>query len=102
MAKFNIREQDPQKYSAVKAEQDKLSAICGVQMKIARICPYCGHVRCLCPKCLNDYIHDPNYIVRRADPFAKKKDKCDKCGGSGWDYILYDRRNPSEEGGVQR
>jgi len=56
----------------------------------------------LCPKCLNDYIHDPNYIVRRADPFAKKKDKCDKCGGSGWDYILYDRRNPSEEGGVQR
>lgn len=26
MAKFNIREQDPQKYSAVKAEQDKLSA----------------------------------------------------------------------------
>lgn len=43
MAKFNIREQDPQKYSAVKAEQDKLSAICGVQMKIARICPYCGH-----------------------------------------------------------
>lgn len=59
-----------------------------------------GDVRCLCPKCLNDYIHDPNYIVRRADPFAKKKDKCDKCGGSGWDYILYDRRNPSEEGGV--
>ena len=61
-----------------------------------------GDVRCLCPKCFNDYIHDPNYIVRRADPFAKKKDKCDKCGGSGWDYILYDRRNPSEEGGVQR
>ena len=32
MAKFNIREQDPQKDSAVKAEQDKLSAICGVHI----------------------------------------------------------------------
>ena len=24
-----------------------------------------GDVRCLCPKCLSDYIHDPNYVVRR-------------------------------------
>ena len=39
MAKFNIREQDPQKYSAVKAEQDKLSAICGVQMSIRETIP---------------------------------------------------------------
>ena len=23
------------------------------------------NIRCLCPKCLNDYIHNPDYIVRR-------------------------------------
>ena len=51
-----------------------------------------GDVRCLCPKCLSDYIHDPNYIVRRLDPFAKSKDHCDKCNNSGWDYIVYDKR----------
>lgn len=28
MPKINIREQDPRKYEAVKAEQDKLKAIC--------------------------------------------------------------------------
>ena len=40
------------------------------------------NIRCLCPKCLNDYIHNPDYIVRRLDPFAKRKDRCDKCDGS--------------------
>ena len=29
MPKINVREQDPRKYEAVKAEQDKLRAICG-------------------------------------------------------------------------
>lgn len=62
--KFNIREQDPQKYSAVKAEQDKLSAICGVQMKIARICPYCGHTVSIV------YKGDHSYT----------QEKCSKCG----------------------
>lgn len=51
-----------------------------------------GDVRCLCPKCLSDYIHDPNYVVRRLDLFAKSKDNCDKCNNSGWDYIVYDKR----------
>lgn len=51
-----------------------------------------GDVRCLCPKCLSDYIHDPNYVVRRLDPFAKSKDHCDKCNNCGWDYIVYDKR----------
>ena len=51
-----------------------------------------GDVRCLCPKCLSDYIHDPNYVVRRFDPFAKSKDNCDKCNNSGWDYIVFDKR----------
>ena len=43
MAKLNIKETDPQKYEAVKAEQDKLKRLCSYQMKIARLCPYCGH-----------------------------------------------------------
>lgn len=42
-----------------------------------------GDVRCLCPKCLNDYIHDPNYIVRRADPFAKKKTSAISAAAAG-------------------
>lgn len=54
-----------------------------------------GDVRCLCPKCLSDYIHDPNYIVRRLDPFAKSKDNCDKCNNSGWDYIVYRHHQPA-------
>ena len=37
-------------------------------------------------------IHDPNYVVRRLDPFAKSKDHCDKCNNSGWDYVVYDKR----------
>ena len=36
MPKINIREQDPRKYEAVKAEQDKLKAICGSQIKVER------------------------------------------------------------------
>lgn len=59
-------------------------------------------IRCLCPKCLNDYLHNPNYIVRRRDPFAKIKEKCDKCGNGGWDYIVTERRTPSDGRGVLR
>ena len=51
-----------------------------------------GDIRCLCPKCLHDYISNPNYIVRRLDPFAPAKDKCDKCNKVGWDYIIFDKR----------
>ena len=49
------------------------------------------NIRCLCPKCLKDYIHNPDYIVRRLDPFAKVKDHCDKCNQSGWDYVVTKR-----------
>ncbi|NCC02157.1 MAG: type II toxin-antitoxin system PemK/MazF family toxin [Clostridia bacterium] len=52
-----------------------------------------GDIRCLCLKCLHDYISNPNYVVRRLDPFAPAKDKCDKCNKVGWDYIIFDRRN---------
>ena len=49
------------------------------------------NIRCLCPKCLSEYIDNPNYIVRRLDPFAKEKDRCDKCDKAGWDYVVTER-----------
>lgn len=56
------------------------------------------NIRCLCPKCLNDYIHNPDYIVRRLDPFAKRKDRCDKCDGDGWDYVVTDKYSSKKRG----
>lgn len=56
------------------------------------------NIRCLCPKCLNDYIHNPDYIVRRLDPFAKRKDRCDKCDRDGWDYVVTDRYSSKKRG----
>lgn len=49
-------------------------------------------VRCLCPKCLNDYISNSNFAVRRLDPLTAVRDKCDKCNGTGYDYVIYDKR----------
>ena len=48
-------------------------------------------IRCLCPKCLADYFNNPAYIVRRVDPLKSIKDRCDKCNGSGYDYMIFDR-----------
>lgn len=48
-------------------------------------------IRCLCGKCLAGYKNSPNYIVRRLDPFAKTKGKCDKCQNYGYDYIVIER-----------
>lgn len=50
-----------------------------------------NNIRCLCGKCLNDYKSNPDYIVRRLDPFESTKHRCDKCSDSGYDYIIYDR-----------
>ncbi len=33
-----------------------------------------GDIRCLCSKCLEDYKSNPDFIIRRLDPFAKVKD----------------------------
>ncbi len=52
-------------------------------------------IRCLCVKCLGDYKNNPNYIVRRLDPFARVKEKCDKCQNFGYDYLVIER---SKEG----
>lgn len=60
-----------------------------------------GDIRCLCSKCLKDYINNPNYVVRRLDPFASEKDRCDKCCNMGWDYIIFDRRTSFGEKGCR-
>lgn len=49
-------------------------------------------IRCLCPKCLADYFNNPAYIVRRVDPLRGVKDRCDKCNGMGYDYMILDRK----------
>lgn len=55
------------------------------------------NIRCLCPKCLSGYVQNPDYIVRRLDPFAKVKDKCEKCDGYGWDYVVIERNASDRE-----
>lgn len=59
-----------------------------------------GDIRCLCPHCLQEYKDSSTYIIRRLDPFASAKDKCDKCENMGWDYIVYDKRAAFGEKGV--
>lgn len=53
-------------------------------------------IRCLCPKCLSDYRSIPNIIVKRLNPYNKTKDKCDRCNGFGYDYVIYEK---SHKGG---
>lgn len=54
-----------------------------------------SNIRCLCVKCLEDYKNSQNYIVKRLDPFARVKEKCDKCQNLGYDYLVIER---SKEG----
>lgn len=56
-------------------------------------------IRCLCSKCLNDYKSSPDYIIRRLDPFAKNKERCDKCLNYGYEYIIQERKPTRLEGG---
>ena len=51
-----------------------------------------GDVRCLCPNCLNDYKQVNGLVIKRLNPFQSKKDRCDKCNGQGYDYIIYDKK----------
>mgnify|MGYP000204178367 FL=1 len=43
------------------------------------------------------WVYKPDYIVRRLDPFAKRKNRCDKCDGDGWDYVVTDRYSSKKE-----
>lgn len=58
-------------------------------------------IHCLCSKCLKDYLDAPEYVVRRVDPFAKNKDKCDKCNNRGWDYHISEKKEKAPEGGIK-
>ena len=46
-------------------------------------------IRCLCNTCLNVFKLNPDYIVKRIDPFTREKKLCDKCLGQGYDYMVY-------------
>ena len=46
-------------------------------------------LRCLCPECAADYRAYGTYVVRRADPFSRIKETCQKCGRPGHDYIVF-------------
>lgn len=50
-------------------------------------------IYCLCPKCLHGYLSQPNFFVRRVDPFAKTRDKCFKCENLGWKYHISQRKS---------
>lgn len=57
-------------------------------------------IRCLCPKCLKDYMQNPDCIVKRKDPFAKVKSSCDKCGSSGWEYVVTENKQKTKKSQV--
>jgi len=37
-------------------------------------------------------------VIRRLDPLAAAKEKCDKCENMGWDYVVYDKRTSFKRG----
>lgn len=53
-----------------------------------------GEVRCLCGKCLADYKNNSCYLVKRLNPFSRIRERCDKCDGLGYDYLLTERKPP--------
>lgn len=48
-------------------------------------------IRSLCSKCLSYYKSNPEYIIRRVDPFSREKVHCSKCNGIGYDYFILER-----------
>ncbi len=77
MPKYNVREQDPDRYARAKAEQSQLREQCFGQYTLARICPFCDHkVEILyrgahassslkCPVCGEEVIFPPVTFRRR-------------------------------------
>lgn len=53
-------------------------------------------VKCLCPQCLKHYLNDPEYLIKRKDPFESKRGICCNCGREGWSYIIYPRTQRKE------
>lgn len=57
-------------------------------------------VHCLCGRCLNNYKASPDFIVRRLNPFDRKKQRCDKCSDFGYEYIVTERKRAQQGGAV--
>lgn len=55
-------------------------------------------VRCLCGKCLGDMKMNKDIIIRRKNPFDNSKSKCDKCDGTGYEYLIIEKAE--NRGGV--
>ena len=51
MAKFNAKENDPERYARVKEEQDRLRTRCKSELRLARLCPYCDYKLSVVLKC---------------------------------------------------
>lgn len=49
-------------------------------------------VRCLCKKHCDEYRMTDKYILKRLNPEQVVKEKCDKCGNLGYDYMLIDKK----------
>lgn len=51
------------------------------------------NIRCLCGKCLNDYMAVKDIIIKRYDPYDKIKQSCDKCNGTGYEYLIIQKHS---------
>jgi mRNA interferase MazF len=52
-------------------------------------------VMCLCYKCYQDYLEDPETIIKRANYHQRVKERCTKCNRMGFDYIIKKKKlNP--------
>ena len=67
MAKFNAKENDPERYARVKEEQAKLQTRCKSELRLARLCPYCEHswTSEKCPNC-GEVVYFPPISFRKA------------------------------------
>lgn len=58
-------------------------------------------VRCLCSRCLDDLKTNKDIVIRRRDLFDNTKSKCDKCDGSGYEYLVI-QKHRNGGGGNER
>lgn len=77
MAKFNAKENDPERYARVKEEQAKLQTRCKSELRLARLCPYCDYKLSIaikgehswisekCPNC-GEVVYFPPISFRKA------------------------------------
>ena len=99
-----INKNDLERYIGYIADSETIKQIDIGLEKVLGIKPYKPRVheevRCLCKNCLEDYKANPNYKVRRINPYSKIKEPCDKCNGLGYDYAVSERRFPEKRGAV--